>query len=242
MTRSTAHSRTWKSIASLCTRWRSSPSAWRTARTIIENPTSSKRSAPHANALRSLRLTSWATTASFCSTTMKTSQGQFKKGTVRSLLAALREDDSLPEFTPQSPRSAKAPTGTPSETSTKRCSTSTRYSAAPHPETAALSLQRSGMSAGVFERGGLRGAALVDRSADLEAARRERRTVRHPCGAVRKQPALPGNRSAAVPASENRPLRVNQIEAVYDVDVHDPDDFLQILLAGRIMTLAENVG
>ena len=36
--------------------------------------------------------------------------------------------------------------------------------------------------------------------------------------------------------------RVNQIEAVYDVDVHDPDDFLQILLAGRIMTLAENVG
>lgn len=35
--------------------------------------------------------------------------------------------------------------------------------------------------------------------------------------------------------------RINQINATYDIDVHDPDDFLQILLAGKIMMLAENV-
>lgn len=35
--------------------------------------------------------------------------------------------------------------------------------------------------------------------------------------------------------------RINQIDSVYDIDVHDPDDFLQILLAGKIMMLAESV-
>lgn len=34
--------------------------------------------------------------------------------------------------------------------------------------------------------------------------------------------------------------RINQIYSTYDIDVHEPDDFLQILLAGRIVMLTEN--
>lgn len=34
--------------------------------------------------------------------------------------------------------------------------------------------------------------------------------------------------------------RITQIEATYDIDVHGPNDFLQILLAGKVMALVEN--
>ena len=240
MTRSTAHSRTWKSIA---------PSVPGGAHRHPHAHSEDDHRKPDVlEAIRRSMRTRYAHFAYFvgndrivCSTTMKTSQASSRREPCARCSPLFARTTRSPS-SPTSPRSAKAPTGTPSETSTKRCSIYQIFGGSA-PRNRCVFLQRSGMSAGVLNVEDFEELRSSIDPRILKLHERERRTVRHPCGAVRKQPALPGNRSAAVPdIRKPSATESTKSEAVYDVDVHDPDDFLQILLAGRIMTLAENVG
>ena len=167
--------------------------------------------------------------------------GQFKKGTVRSLLAALREDDSLPEFTHIAAISES----------------SDRYSIGNVNKEVLDIYQIFGGSAprnrcvSYSDLGCLRAFLNVEDFEELRSSIDPRILKLHDENVEQFATlvALCENNLHYQETAQQLFLhpktvryRVNQIEAVYDVDVHDPDDFLQILLAGRIMTLAENVG